>query len=178
MAAFEYTALDDRGRQRKGVLEADSVRQIRQLLRDQGLVPLGVDATTERETKTGGGGFSLALRLGALDRVLFTRQLATLIAASLPIEEALLAVAQQSEKQQINALVMGIRSRVLEGHSLEVLVGAVGHVAGGEADDSPPPALDKHGPSLVGVRFLIGIRKSHPLAQVHRPANEHLAGAK
>ena len=59
MAAFEYTALDDRGRQRKGVLEADSVRQIRQLLRDQGLVPLGVDATTERETKTGGGGFSL-----------------------------------------------------------------------------------------------------------------------
>ncbi len=118
MAAFEYTALDDRGRQRKGVLEADSVRQIRQLLRDQGLVPLGVDAATERETKTGGGGFRLARRLGALDRVLFTRQLATLIAASLPIEEALLAVAQQSEKQYINALVMGIRSRVLEGHSL------------------------------------------------------------
>jgi len=121
LAAFEYTALDDRGKQRKGVLEADSVRQIRQLLRDQGLVPLGVDAASERKAKTSNGsGFSLKIgrRLGALDRVLFTRQLATLIAASLPIEEALQAVAQQSEKQHINALVMGIRSKVLEGHSL------------------------------------------------------------
>ena len=83
MAAYEYIALDARGKQKKGVLEADSVRQIRQLLRDQGLVPLEVDAARER---SGGGGFSLAdfgRRLSALDRVLFTRQLATLIAAGL-----------------------------------------------------------------------------------------------
>ncbi|MCZ6710186.1 MAG: type II secretion system inner membrane protein GspF [Gammaproteobacteria bacterium] len=120
MAAFEYTALDERGRQRKGVLEADSVRQIRQLLRDQGLVPLGVDIASERNARRGGlsFGFKLGRRLGALDRVLLTRQMATLIAAGLPIEEALQAVAQQSEKQHINALIMGIRSRVLEGHSL------------------------------------------------------------
>jgi general secretion pathway protein F len=120
MAAFEYTALDPRGRQRKGVLEADSVRQIRQLLRDQGLVPLGVEAAGERAVKKPGEGFSFKLprRIGPLDRVLFTRQLATLIAAGLPVEEALQAVAQQSEKQHIRSLVMGIRSRVLEGHSL------------------------------------------------------------
>jgi general secretion pathway protein F len=121
VAAFEYTALDVRGKQKKGVLEADSVRQIRQLLRDQGLVPLGVDTASERKIKgSSAPSFNLKFsrRLGALDRVLFTRQLATLIAASLPIEEALQAVAQQSEKQHINALVMGIRSRVLEGHSL------------------------------------------------------------
>ncbi len=118
MAAYEYIALDARGKQKKGVLEADSVRQIRQLLRDQGLVPLEVDTAREQRA---GDGFSLSdLRrsLGALDRVLFTRQLATLIAAGLPIEEALQAIAQQTEKQSMRSLVMAIRSKVLEGHSL------------------------------------------------------------
>ena len=117
MAAFAYTALDTRGKQRKGVLEADSMRQIRQLLRDQNLVPLDVDIAVERKAKSSGV-FSRGRRIGALDRVLLTRQLATLIGAGLPIEEALQAVAQQSEKQHVNALIMGIRSKVLEGHSL------------------------------------------------------------
>jgi general secretion pathway protein F len=117
VAAYEYTALDDRGKQRKGVLEADSGRQIRQLLRDQGLAPLVVAVASERKSRSSTG-FSFTRKLGGLDRVLFTRQLATLIAAGLPIEEALQAIAQQSEKQHVTALVMGIRSRVLEGHSL------------------------------------------------------------
>jgi general secretion pathway protein F len=118
MAAFEYTALDARGRQKRGVLEADSLRQTRQMLRDQGLVPLTVEIATERRQRASGKGFSFGRAIGALDRVLFTRQLATLIAAGLPIEEALNAVAQQSEKQHVRVLVMGVRSRVLEGHSL------------------------------------------------------------
>ncbi|MBH78993.1 MAG: type II secretion system protein GspF [Gammaproteobacteria bacterium] len=126
MAAFQYTALDQSGKQRKGVLEADSVRQIRQLLRDQGLVPLGVDVASERR-RPGSDSKSLfslpGRRLSGLDRVLFTRQLATLVAAGLPVEEALQAVAQQSEKQHIAALIMGIRSKVLEGHSMASSLG-------------------------------------------------------
>ena len=118
MAAFEYIALDPRGKQKKGVLEADSVRQIRQLLRDQGLVPLEVDAAREQTAGSSTSLFNFGRRLGALERVLFTRQLATLIAASLPIEEALQAIAQQAERQSVRALVMAIRSKVLEGHSL------------------------------------------------------------
>lgn len=118
MAAFEYAALDGSGRQKKGVLEADSLRQTRQMLRDQGLVPLNVEPAAERRSRRSGGGFTFSRRLGALDRVLLTRQLSTLVAAGLPIEEALQAVAQQSEKQHVRSLVMGIRSRVLEGQSL------------------------------------------------------------
>lgn len=119
MAAYEYTALDARGRQKKGVLEADSGRQIRQMLRDQGLVPLSVDATTERGgDRSGRRRVAWRRRMSALDQALFTRQLATLIAAGLPIEEALRAVAQQSEKRHVSALVLGIRSKVVEGHSL------------------------------------------------------------
>jgi general secretion pathway protein F len=131
MAAFEYIALDERGKQKKGVLEADSVRQIRQMLRDQGLVPLDVDAASERQRKSAAGGSMLdalaslnfGRRLGNLDRVLFTRQLSTLIGAGLPIEEALQAIAQQAEKQHVASLVMGIRSRLLEGHSLASSLG-------------------------------------------------------
>ena len=122
MAAFQYTALDAGGRQRKGVLEADSVRQIRQMLRDDGLVPLSVDVSTVKQAsekrKAGGFSFGFGPRLSALDRVIFTRQLATLIAASLPIEEALGAIAKQAEKQDVRALVLGVRSKVLEGYAL------------------------------------------------------------
>lgn len=117
MAAFEYVALDAGGKTRKGVLEGDSLRQVRQMLRDQGLTPVSVDTASEK-SRSGGRSWSFSRRLGALDRVLITRQLATLSKAGLPIEEALRAIAQQAEKQSVGALVMGIRSKVLEGYSL------------------------------------------------------------
>jgi len=120
MAAYEYIALDAGGKQKKGILEADSVRQIRQLLRDQGLTPLNVDTAAEGNTKqaaAGGGGFRTR-KLSGLELAMFTRQLATLLTASLPLEEALAAAAQQSEKRHVNGLIMAVRSKVLEGFSL------------------------------------------------------------
>jgi general secretion pathway protein F len=119
MAAFEYVVLDAKGKQNKGVMEADSARQLRQMLRDKGLMPLEVSPASDRHKRQSNGlGFNFSRRMSALDRVLFTRQLATLIGSSLPIEEALSAVAQQTEKQHVSALILGIRSKVLEGHSL------------------------------------------------------------
>lgn len=119
MAAFEYIALNEKGKQSKGVMEADSARQLRQMLRDKGMMPLEVTPASDRGKRKGDGfGLSFGKRMSALDRVLFTRQLATLIASSLPIEEALSAVAQQTERQHVGALILGIRSKVLEGHSL------------------------------------------------------------
>ena len=118
MAAFEYLALDAKGKQNKGVMEADSARQLRQLLRDQGLMPMEVSPATEKRASGGGLSLDFSRRLSGLARVLFTRQLATLVGSSLPLEEALSAVAQQTEKQHVSALIMGIRSKVLEGHSL------------------------------------------------------------
>jgi len=124
MAAYEYIALDAGGRQKKGVIEADSSRQIRQILRDQGLVPLSVDTASERSgTSSRGRRFRWRRGMSALDLALFTRQMSTLLAASLPVEEALRAVAQQTEKSHISTMVMGIRSRVLEGHSLASSLG-------------------------------------------------------
>ena len=60
MAAFEYIALDARGRQQKGVLEGDSARQVRQLLRDKQLSPLQVEPV-QRKEEGAAGGFTLAV---------------------------------------------------------------------------------------------------------------------
>jgi general secretion pathway protein F len=117
MAAFEYLALDRKGRQQKGVLEADSARQVRQLLRERQLAPLEVSATRTRE-QAGGGHFSFVRGLSARDLALLTRQLATLIQAALPVEEALRAAAAQASAPRIQSMLLAVRARVLEGHGL------------------------------------------------------------
>ncbi len=117
MAAFDYKALDEKGRQKKGIIEADSSRQVRQQLRDKGLTPLSVEITAEK--KEGVGTFSSrGKRLSVRDLSLITRQIATLIQAGIPIEETLSAVSAQSEKPQVKGMMLAIRGKVLEGHTL------------------------------------------------------------
>lgn len=117
MAAFEYIALDPRGREQKGLIEADSPRQARQLLREKQWSPLEVKQAKAKED-TGGGGFAFGRGLSARDLALVTRQLATLVQAALPIEEALRAAAAQSSSQKIKSMLLAVRARVMEGHSL------------------------------------------------------------
>src|SRR6185437_471784 len=117
MGAFEYTALDGGGRERKGILEGDTARQVRQLLRERQLLPVSVTEVAQREAKREAS-FSLARRVSAGDLSLFTRQLATLVRAGLPLEESLLAVSQQTEKPRVQSIILGVRSRVMEGHTL------------------------------------------------------------
>jgi general secretion pathway protein F len=119
MAAFEFQALDNKGKQHKGVLEADSARQVRQQLRDKGWMPLSVDSTSGKQNKTGFfSQFSQGPSLKTADLALITRQISTLIAAGLPIDESLKAVSEQSEKQAVKSMVLSIRAKVLEGHTL------------------------------------------------------------
>ena len=117
MGAFEYTALDAGGRERKGVLEGDGARQIRQLLRERQLLPVSVTEVAQREAKRQQS-FSLVRRVSPGDLALFTRQLATLVRAGLPLEESLLAVSQQTEKPRVQSIILGARARVMEGHTL------------------------------------------------------------
>ncbi|SRR5690554_47867 len=117
MAAYEFRALDASGRQQKGVLEADSPRQVRQQLRDKGWTPLSVEASVERHNRS--TGFRRrGTGLSAGDLALVTRQLATLIQSGIPVEESLYTVSQQSEKAKIRSMMMAIRAKVLEGYSL------------------------------------------------------------
>lgn len=127
MAVFQYRAMDARGRQKKGIIEADTSKQVRQQLREQKLIPTQVSLTsseshskrhTNQQTASRGASGRRNRRISTTDLSLITRQLATLVHSSLPIEEALQAVAQQCEKARIASMVMSVRARVLEGYSL------------------------------------------------------------
>lgn len=117
MAAFEYKALDKSGKNKKGIIEADTAKQVRQQLREQGMVPLEVTQAAQKEQQQ--AGFSLFKgSISASDLALITRQLATLIGSGLTIESSLLAVAEQCEKARLKRTLMAIRSKVVEGYSL------------------------------------------------------------
>jgi general secretion pathway protein F len=117
MGAFEYTAVDPGGKQSKGVIEGDTARQVRQLLRDRKLLPLSVSEVAQKES-TRQQTFTLRRSLSAADLALITRQLATLVKSSMPLEEALLAIGEQNELPRLQSIVLGVRSKVMEGHSL------------------------------------------------------------
>ncbi|PJC85079.1 type II secretion system protein GspF [Vibrio sp. HA2012] len=118
MAAFEYKALDARGKQKKGVLEGDHARQIRQRLKEQGLIPVEVVETRQKGEYKSGSGIEFRRGISSKDLSLITRQLATLVQAGMPLEECLRAVAEQSEKSRIRTMIVAVRSRVMEGYTL------------------------------------------------------------
>lgn len=116
MAAYEYLAMNHAGSKSQGVLEADSLRQARQMLRDRKLIPLQVKRAQGNHSQ--GTGRSSAQRLNSTELALLTRQLATLVQAALPLEEVLAAVAAQSEKRRVQSIVLSVRARVQQGFSL------------------------------------------------------------
>ena len=116
MSAFEYTALDVSGHKLKGVLEGDAPRQIRQQLRDRGLTPLSVDEVRKRTKQGEKKHFSRGI--SSTELAVFTRQLATLVASGMPLEETLEAVGKQTENSRMQSTIVAVRSRIKEGHSL------------------------------------------------------------
>ena len=117
MGAFEYVALDKAGKESKGLLEGDTAKQVRQTLRDRHLYPIKVTEVAKKESRRRRS-FSVKRGLSASELALLTRQLATLSQAGLPLEEALLAVSQQNEDPRTQSILLGVRSRVMEGHAL------------------------------------------------------------
>lgn len=115
MPAFAYQALDASGKTQRGVLQGDTARAVRGSLRERGLNPLSVD-----EVREGAGETSAFARrgLGTVQLALLTRQLATLLGAGLPIDEALAALSEQADSHRQRALVVALRARVSEGASL------------------------------------------------------------
>ncbi len=99
MGAFEYTALDAQGRERKGLIEGDTAKHVRQMLRDKQLLPMEIQETIKQEQAQGGKRRRPFMRRGlsTLDLALLTRQMPTLLRSGLPLEETLQAVAEKTE---------------------------------------------------------------------------------
>ena len=117
MATFEYSALTQSGDSRRGVLEADSEKQARRRLREQSLTPLAVSEARGRGSNASSRGFR-ATKLSGDQLGLVTRLLGTLLRSGLPVDDALSALSKQSDSSTIERIVLGVRSKVLEGHSL------------------------------------------------------------
>lgn len=118
MAAYEYQAMDAKGRRQKGVLEADTERQVRQQLREKGLIPLQVTDAAASDKGPAQKRKLFQGRVSVSDIALISRQIATLVASGLPIEQCLLAVAEQTEKPRLQKMLMSVRSKVVEGYTL------------------------------------------------------------
>lgn len=118
MPAFRYEAVDTGGVTRKGVLNADSPRAARADLRLQGLTPLNVEPIAAQVDDSGAArsrGFGE--RLSQVELALFTRQLASLLEAGLPLEQAFTALLEQAERAYMRDLIASIRSEVMGGAS-------------------------------------------------------------
>lgn len=148
MAAYEYKALTTDGRRTTGIISADNPRAARRELRARQLTPVEVAESSSAKP----GGARLRTRLSHKQRTLFTRQLAVLLQSGMTVEQALTAAAADGSAASIRALILGVRSQVMEGATLAdslrnapqafpPLYRAV--VAAGEAAGRLPAVLDQ-----------------------------------
>lgn len=114
MTAFRYRALDAAGKEATGVLEADTGKAARGLLRERGLYPLEVASVAHGAA----GNKTVRRKLKDADLTLLTRQWATLLASGLTVEQALAALIEQAETEGTRQLLAGVRSEILAGYSL------------------------------------------------------------
>ncbi len=116
MPAYEYSALNDNGATKRGVIEADSERQARKQLREKALTPLKVSATNSAPGRARGE--FVKSKFSADQLALVTRLLGTLLRSGLPIDDALTSLAKQADSPAVEKVVLSIRSKILEGRSL------------------------------------------------------------
>ncbi len=118
MGAFDYTAVDPAGRETRGVIEGDTPRQVRQLLRERRLLPLSVTEVAEQESSRQQSftpaPFHVSRRTWRWSRASSPRWCTPPCRWRKP----LLAVAEQTESPRIKSILLGVRSKVMEGHTL------------------------------------------------------------
>jgi general secretion pathway protein F len=118
MPAFRFEAIDAAGKPQRGVIDADSARAARTQLRSQGLAPMVVEPAGSRARGARTQRLALGRKLSQREQALFTRQLASLLTAGLPLDEGLAVLTDQAEREYIRELVAAIRGEVLGGQSL------------------------------------------------------------
>jgi general secretion pathway protein F len=117
VGAYEFVALDKSGKESRGLIEGDTPKHVRQLLRERHMYPVRVTEVAQREAKRQTT-FSLRRGLSPGELALITRQMASLSQSGLPLEEVLLAVSQQNDHPRTKSILLGVRSKVMEGHTL------------------------------------------------------------
>jgi general secretion pathway protein F len=150
MPGFRYQAYNVEGKLHKGVLEADSARQARAALRDQGLTPYRVEVIAANDP-AGGARFG-RITLSTTELTTLTRSLASLLEAGLTVEQAFNALIEQAERERVRQVLAALRGEVLAGNTIARALGAFPHVfselyrtlvAAGESSGQLPRVLSK-----------------------------------
>lgn len=134
MAAFEYRALAANGQMKKGLLEGDSERQVRQQLREQGLTPVELRSIEQKKNAAHSAG-KIGLftpKVQVADLALATRQLFTLLDAGTPLTQALNSISQQAESKMMRRFLASLHTRVIEGYSLAQALDLAPYQVGGD----------------------------------------------
>ena len=118
MPAYSFEALTPQGETRTGVIDADSPRSARSILRTQSLVPLHVNVVGQKNTSPLNRVIWEKRVFSQTDLVVWTRQLASLVGAGLPLERSLTALSEESSSTQQRDLVAGLRAEVNAGSPL------------------------------------------------------------
>jgi general secretion pathway protein F len=116
MAVFEYQAINAKGQATKGAIESDTVKLARQQLKSKELTLLEIEEVHKKEHKSGKPLFAERISMRHLAHI--TRQLAALIGSGLSIDEALGITAKQLDSARAKRILLGVRSRIMEGQSL------------------------------------------------------------
>lgn len=150
MPGFRYQAYSIEGRLHRGVLEADSARQARAALREQGLTPWRVEVIAANDPA--GGSRMRAISLGSAELTRLTRGLASLIEAGLTVEQAFNALIEQAEAERERQVLAALRGEVMAGSTIARALAAFPGVfpelyrtlvAAGEASGQLPRVLAK-----------------------------------
>ncbi len=136
---YRYRAMTQDGQKLQGIIDANDERQARLRLREEGLFLLDIRPQKSSGVKT------RRPRISHSELTLFTRQLATLSAAALPLEESLAVIGQQSSNKRLGDVLNQVRSAILEGHPLSALFDSLYRtlVKAGEKSGLLAPVLEK-----------------------------------
>lgn len=120
MSVFEYVALDEKGRERKGFVDAPGVSAARQQLRESGIYPVDIHPAREKKTSTLAGAMEVSFlqKVSAKEVSLFTRQLSTLLGAGIPLVPSFTVLLAQTKNPLLQKILAQIRADLNEGKSL------------------------------------------------------------
>lgn len=150
MPGFRYQAYNVDGKLHKGVLEADSARQARSLLRDQGLTPYRVEVIAANDPAAGARFRPVSLSSSELTQL--TRGLASLLEAGLTVEQAFNALIEQAENERMRQVLAALRGEVIAGNTVAKALASFPNVfpelyrtlvAAGESSGQLPRVLTK-----------------------------------
>jgi general secretion pathway protein F len=116
MPAFSYVAIDQQGRTKRGVVQADAARQARAGLREAGLLPMEISIIQAEAGLRRTGKLFSGQRISRTELALITRRFAMLLQAGLTVEQGMDALVDQSERDTTRRVLVGVRSEVLAGH--------------------------------------------------------------